>query len=908
MTIRLTTAVRIAGVSTAADTELTLDVPTEAGLVSANKAIYVYNPADVGVETRDLLLGELNEVGVFPAVYANASSASVPLEVQSLHVAKGTPLDMSSLRRSAVPAGARGRIRIHGSDTTKLAESSASTTAVTFLTAQIALDSVSVPVPSDKAQITAAVEHLARMGFNAIRFHGIEYWLMAGTTGAFSFPEDRMDALDWLLAEAKRVGLYWVFNPRAPELYQDGAGSNRFSSMPVAAVNLKERMFTQQEARTHYETGFRLLYDRVNRYTGIHMLQDPALFLVEWINENSAQQNAQSAWPTTWTTRDASATRGTAAMTWPEWLADSAQAHGYANLAALNTSWGTSHASFAVIPSPTELPDLSLGSNQISIDVVLYCSYLDDHLADWFATFAATLGYTGLGSSIISFPNVVALRNASRKAANSLVNLHDYCHLAPAPAVSAALANSALNVPIWEFRSWLYTGGSFTSGKPAYLGEYGWPYWAQYRNQYPMLGAYAALQGAVGVSVFHQGDIFAPKYDGGQRDRTKKMYPYNGHTDPVVRFTEAALFFALHAGYVTEGSYEYEITFNDRYNGLNPRSTGRVNRSYFKHLAPTQWIAGITKTRTNWETDTADDSLAVMNTEDWYTRLAELQSLGAITADNLALESVTVNRGTVTAVDISGTIGSVTASGTQPVLTLSGSNTLVDGDYISITNLTGSGGTWPGTNNRGVAAKILQTGVANKVQIVSGLTLTGTSGFTAGTWCEMENVVQSGNKELLVSRRAKVALVNTDKFKYFSDGGALSAIYPYSTGFTNFSVVSCSTGAALFVASLDGLPLLTSQRIRIDLVGATRNSGETYTDSGKTTLQTVGDWPIVQDRVAAVLKLTRSTWGRFRLSALRMDGTEILRGPVGVTDSSLVIALDTGLHGTNSWCLERVST
>jgi len=908
MTIRLTTAVRIAGVSTAADTELTLSVEVEADLVSANKAVYVYNPADDGLQSRALRMAELNEVDVFPAVYANASTAAVPLEVQALHVAEGTPLDMSALRRTAVPAGSRGRVRIHGSDATKLAESSAPTTAVTFLTAQIAFDLVSVPLPDDKTQITAAVEHLARMGFNGLRLHGIEYWMLAGTTGAFAFPEHRMDEYDWLLAEAKRVGLYWVLNPRAPELYQDGAGSNRFSGMPVAAVNLKERMFTQQQARDHYETGFRLLYDRVNRYTGINILQDPALYLVEWINENSAQQNAQSAWPTTWTTRDASATRGTAALTWPEWLADSAQAHGYANLAALNAAWSTAYGSFAVIPSPSELPDLSLGSNQISIDVVLYCCYLDDSLADWFADFASRLGYTGLSSAIISFPNVVQLRNASRKSANSLVNLHDYTHLAPAPAVSAALSNGALNVPVWEFASWLYTGGSFTGGKPAYLGEYGWPYWAQFRNQYAMLGAYAAMHGAVGISVFHQGDIFSPKYDGGQRDRTRKMYPYSGHADPVVRFTEAALFFALHSGYVSEGSYEYTITYNDRYNGLNPRSTGRINRSYFKHFAPTQFIAGVTKTRTTWVSDTTDDSLSVMNTEDWYTRLVALQGVGAITADNLGLASVTVNRGTVTAVDISGTIGSVTASGTQPVLTLSGSNTLVDGDYIAITNLTGSGGTWPGTNNRGTRAKILQTGVANKVQIVSGLTLTGTSGFSAGTWCEMENVQQSGNKELLVSRRAKVLVVDTAKFKYFADGGALSAIYPYSTGFTGFTVVSCSTGAALFVASLDGLPLATSQRMRIDLIGATRNSGETYTDSGKTTLQTVGDWPIVQDRVAAVLKLTRSTWGRFRLSALRMDGTEILRGPVGVTDTSLVIAIDTGLHGVNSWCLERVST
>lgn len=730
-------------------------------------------------------------------------------------------------------------------------------------------DAAEVPLPMDKAACTAGAEHLARQGHNAIRLHGIEYWLMHGTAGEFNFPADKLDMLYWFMAECKRVGLYWIINPRAPQLYQDGEGGSRWA-MPPSARDMKVRLFVQQDARDHWHTGFDRLYNKVNPYTGLHMLQDPALFLVECINECSAQQSSQVAWPDAWTTRDGP--QGQAAKTWNEWLADSTQAHGYANLAALNASWGTAHASFAAIPAPTgNLPNLTMPQTQLSIDVVLYCCYLDDSLADFFAAEMASFGYSGLYCSLISFPNAIQMRNASRKAANQVVNLHDYPFLAVDPGTGVALKNGSPNTPVWEWESWMIQGGAYKSGKPCYLGEYGWPYWGQWRNQYPMMAAYAAHAGVAGISQFHQGDFFDPEYSPSSHNRTKLLFPYSGHADPVVNFSQAAGFFAFHLGYVDEGSYEKTITLNDRYYGLNPRNSGRINRAFFKLFLPTGSIPSVVKTAINWTSDTTDDSLsATLNATDWATHVNDLRVAGVVSDDNRAYMSSTANNGTIAAVETTGTIGTVTASLTQPVLTI-GSNSLIDGDNIAITYLTGSTGSWPGTGGRGTRCVIKQTGVANKVQITSGLNLTGLSGFTSGTWCEFSNVAQTANKQIYYSRRAKVAWVNAPKYFYFADGGA--SVYPYRQ-LDQVKVQSLSSGAAFFIASLDDQRLMASKSLVIGLVGNVKNTGQTFTDATNTTINAVGSYPIQLDDVSVTFRLTVDVKAYALCKSLTHSGSE----------------------------------
>lgn len=796
----------------------------------------------------------LKEITSWPVKNTEVASTGYgDLLTENLHPVEGSLLDFSALRSTAVPAGSRGRIVINSTDPTKLAEEYFAGNEIRLSVATWAPDRTQSPLPTTKEQITNGVDSLARCGFNAIRIHGIEYWIMSDTYGELEFSDELLDLFDWFLAECKRLGLYWIINPRQPELYQ--AGPMRFT-MPAAAKNYKQRIFTQQDARDNWRAGFDRLYNRVNPYTGLNILKDPALFLVECFNECGAAFVAAKAWPSVWTTRDAP--QGTGALTWREWLNDPSMEHGYnsgteaGRLAQINTSWGTGYLSISAIPEPsgTELPDLTMVGTQRTIDVILYLMYLDDELGHFFAGEMEHFECPALYCALIAFPNAQFIDRAAGDSANQVCNLHNYPFLAQVPAPGANLGSGVENLPIWSYESWMYTAGIFTSNKPSYIGEYGWPYWGQYRNQYPMLAAFAALQGAPAVSLFYQGDFFSDTYDADAKSRIKAMYPLAGHSDPVVRFSEVVNFFLHNAKDVTESSVTKTLIINRQYYGIPPstRVPGRVTRALFNLFLPTMLYGALCKTRLNWTSDTTDNSLAATEGfKSWATICSEaLAGTGfsgpAIAAGNEAYVSSQANFGTITAVAISSVVGSVTASGTQPVLTLSGSNTLVDGDQIAILSLTGTGGTWPGTDNRGTRATIKQTGVANRVQITSGLTLTGTSGFTAGTWSEFANEMESGTGELFVSRRRKFVAVDSAKAKFIAAG--VGATLPTISDIFDLTVPELG---ALFIRSMDGAPVASSKRLLLAACGNPRNTGDTFS-SNNTVMDTVGGYPIqIQD-------------------------------------------------------------
>ncbi len=821
---------------------------------------------------------------------AAAASTWTSMLAEALFVEDGCALDVELLRGTAEPAGSNGRIIVHTTDSTQLAEANASTTPIKLRIATWSPDITYKPLPADKAQITRAVENLARRGYNAMRVHGVEMWLMSQTSGDFAFPADRLNLFDWFLYECKRLGLYWIIEVKQTELFHDGQGGGRFS-MPPGSPNCRTRIFTEQAIRDHWQEGVSRLYNRTNTYTGLNILADPALFLFECYNENSAAFHAGEAWPTDWITRTLA--QGTAAQTWPEWVAAK-----WGTIGALNTQWGTAYASFAAVPTPSPVGASVITLAEATIDAVLYLSYLDNHLMAFFKSSLQSLGYPGLVSALIDFPTFLHLRNGGLSTDNDVINLHSYPLLTEEP--TNTLDRDA-NTPIWGeglrtgFIRWAVTSASYCTNRPAYFGEFGWPYWAAYRNQYVFLAAFGAQAGAPAMSHYAQGNFFGERYDETGDNRYRILYPYYTHTDPVVSFCEAASLFAhRHCSLAT---YTETINVSDRYSGINedgtsPRTEARVNRIVQDLFLPTQTMPAIVRVKLLYGTDNTDDTLAaVWNAKSWFTLLDDLKTAGAITTANKSWISANANNGTITAVATSGTVGSVTASATQPVLTLSGSNTLADYDHIAIRNLTGSGGTWPGTSRRGLRAVVIQTGAANQVQVVSGLSLSGLSGFTAGEWCEWENVIESANGEIFLSRRDKCGYVNTPEFVYFAHA---SSSLPRTVGY--LTITSLTAGGALFVAALDDQPINTSARLLVGICGNSTNTGETYDGTGQ--LRTaIGAYPIqITDCTAQIgVAVTRPwAWSMYRLdrTGARNSG-ETITG--NVSAGTITASLRTGV-------------
>lgn len=826
---------------------------------------------------------------------------------ESLAVVSGSALDMSAWRMTATPAGSRGRITAVGD---KLHEAG---TPVRFHIRTMQFDPWFTVLPISHADMDAAALNLARQGYNAIRLMGVEHFVMSGQSGAgAAFNADYLDRFDYWVSACKAAGLFWVFTVISYNAFEDLGGMvSRFGY--TDATNTKPRMYTEQNVRDNYRAGVAGLYNRVNRYTGLNMLQDPALVLFEFYNEQSTMFCAAKEWPSRWLTRTAGSSA--AAKTWVEWLQDTSKAHGYANLAALNASWGTAHASYAAAAAtPMAAQTNAMPKTQQNIDGILYCEHLDDDLAAYFSGLAVEWSLPCLVAAQCCFSAMVETRGAQKYSANNVANWHNYANISF--GVSPGVATTNADVPIWESERVTLTAPIGSGAKPAWLGECGNHSYARWRHHFPIVSAASAAQGAVAMSWFDPTDPFTLAYSNdttphGDRVRRLDSFASGGaYAHDFVRIAQAAIFLR---GDVSELPVAQTLILNARFFGVSPRNTGRMDRAHSTLFHPLQLMTLLVKLRLGWTDDTSDDSLAVPhNTKDWKTICLDAQTATAIAADHPTLVSVNANAASIVSVATTGTVGGLAASEAQPVLNI-GSNSLVDGDLVLVTNITGSVGSWPGTNSRSSRAAVVK-GTGNYVQLVAdatrgvpGLQLTGLSGanFTAGTWCELANVIESGHREWGMSRRLKRAFVNTAKTVLFAH---TNATLPATVGPV---VVSALTqNASLFLTSLDGNSIATSSRLLLGLCGEAINTGMTYSvANGVQTLTATGDYPVQHLDATATLSLgvaLPQAWTLYRLQRNGQRSSAESAASVDAGAARLVVTLRTGtVYPAVMWELVR---
>lgn len=803
-----------------------------------------------------------------------AGSTYTSIIDEPMYISAGSPLDATALRASAVPAGSNGRVRVAVSDARKLEETGSPGTFVNFHICTHQPEAGLHPIPASHAEIDAGVASLAAQGYNALRVHGLEYLLMDGTTGAFAFNADYLDRFDYMLYACKQAGIYWMFQPKSPVLYPDCAGGSLWTANNTAPY-LKAKLFIQQDARDHWLTGFNRIYNRVNAYTGINMLQDPALMLVSAFNENAAifVSGTSSTAPWQWNSRDSA--QGTAAMTFPEWLADSTKAHGYANLAALNASWGTAHASFAAAAASQTGYITTSSNTQRELDCVLYCRYLDVNMSAWMRSTIAGLGYAGLQVPLQHFAQPYYLAHETTSGQNDVTGIHQY-------AMNSTLGvhggTVGVQYAIWDRMFFAATMFSYDSGKPIYCDEIGWPYWARYRNQYPIVAAYAAMYGVSGFSMFHQGDIFNSDYSTNANTRTRIVEGFDG-TDPVDQFAMLVSFFARK--YVSEDTtIGKTLVCNPKYLGWVPRNAGRLNRAISDWFNNTSKVPSYVRARFQWSEAASDDNWAVTyNATSLFTWLDDLKTAGILTADNLGYVSVAANHGSIVSYNIS--------VPTVPVIQVA-SHTCVTGDYISV---------WPDS------AQVTQN---YKITVVDSTHLSidsgqvDASGWTgAWSWCENNNVTQTRNKEIAVSRRQKWATIDTTKLKFVALG--LSATKP--THVAGLTLNALDDNAALAIISLDGAAISTSEHLLIGLVGEDQNTGTTW-DAGRSVMDVVGDYPIQIRDCTANITLTVANARELQLYRLQRNGARSSRetpASINAVTGEITLNLRTGAIYPSIW-------
>lgn len=143
-------------------------------------------------------------------------------------------------------------------------------------------------VAPTKADAPGIARQLARFGINCVRLHHMDHpaprgILAAGRPDSRQLDPDTMDRMDFFMNELKKQGIYVDINLNVARAYKAGDGVRDFDKLGYGkgATYFNPRLIELQK-----EFARALLAHR-NPYTGAEYRNEPAVALVEIVNENS---------------------------------------------------------------------------------------------------------------------------------------------------------------------------------------------------------------------------------------------------------------------------------------------------------------------------------------------------------------------------------------------------------------------------------------------------------------------------------------------------------------------------------------------------------------------------------------------------------------------------------------------
>ncbi len=148
----------------------------------------------------------------------------------------------------------------------------------------------SIELPS-KEDTPMWARTLARFGVNIVRLHFIDKWAPTGITDGSkedtrSFDPQQLDRLDFLVAELKKNGIYMDLNLNVGRAYKEGDGVADAARLQWAkGLTLYDKRLIELEKEYAHN-----LLTHLNPYTKTEYRNEPAIALVEMLNENGIGQ------------------------------------------------------------------------------------------------------------------------------------------------------------------------------------------------------------------------------------------------------------------------------------------------------------------------------------------------------------------------------------------------------------------------------------------------------------------------------------------------------------------------------------------------------------------------------------------------------------------------------------------
>jgi hypothetical protein len=403
--------------------------------------------------------------------------------------------------------------------------------------------SVMLP-PKEDAPMWAGT--LARYGINCVRLHFLDLDAPRGiiATGNDSrrFDAQQLDRLDFLVAELKKRGIYIDMNLNVGRSYRAGDSVPDFDRIRWAkGMTLYDpRLIALQKEYA------RMLLTHVNPYTGLAYRDEPAMAIVEILNENAVWVGF-SATPF----YDAQLT-----TLYNEWLARNLSPAEVARLREI-----TGVAAGAPVPrlkgpeagaAPRER---FLAESRFIVDVeTRFYGGMASYLRDSLGVRVPITATADHGHSSSSYPMLMSLSKLD------IVDGHTYWqHPGSPPPVNTPMVNDPLHSTVVKLSR------TAVAGKPYTVSEFNHPFpneWAA--EGIPIVAAYGAFQDWDAIMVY----TFEPK-----RDPAWKSYvgdPFDVSLDPVrmTQMATGALAFlrgdVQPAGRTVTRSYSREQAFESR--------------------------------------------------------------------------------------------------------------------------------------------------------------------------------------------------------------------------------------------------------------------------------------------------------------------------------------------------------
>lgn len=225
----------------------------------------------------ELTLTSNTQIAVNPAgpVTIQQGTDWIPVTLAG-NVAVGSALDWSS--NLVGPAGAKGWLKANAQG--QFYYETAPTTTVRFNGTNLGAYAC---YPPTHALADELVDKLAKMGYNAVRLHHIDYPMirhdLANTT---TIDAEMLDKLHYLISKLKQRGFMIAIDLWSLRLPNDG----EIYSGHLDTNNYKALMMVDSGVRQHWWGYANTLLNTVNPYTGLAWKNEPAIGWMTLVNEN----------------------------------------------------------------------------------------------------------------------------------------------------------------------------------------------------------------------------------------------------------------------------------------------------------------------------------------------------------------------------------------------------------------------------------------------------------------------------------------------------------------------------------------------------------------------------------------------------------------------------------------------